>query len=151
MDIKSRPSNVARNTCRTIHRWIMRYDRLFALLGCTFPAAFANVEKTIFIAPSGSDVTYISERRALAALNIETLSPGSNTLRRAISRTGTSRESSVVTSTWYSLTDLNPAQRYEVRICWAATVSLSDLSSKPSHHFIFFPLKVSISSLGTSN
>lgn len=93
----------------------MRCDWLVAVLGYTCLVS-ANVEKTVFVTPNA----WVTDHSLLASLHIESLSPANNSLRQALSR---SVPQSAGLATWYSLGPLSPAQRHEVRVCWAATVS----------------------------
>lgn len=114
--------------------------RLLLLVGITgsFPlAAQANVEKTIFLGPEPLDVPQHQQRPALAGLNLDVLTPESSwslrtRLDAAFPAAGGSERG---TPAWLLLDDLVEGQRYEVRICWLATVSF------------FFLLLLSFSSL----
>lgn len=85
--------------------------------------ALANVEKTIFLAP--------------AAINIPPYLPNLDHLKLDVLNPSTASSSSITTQvkasfptfinlrgteSWFLLENLNPNQRYELRVCWIATV-----------------------------
>ncbi|KAL4907465.1 hypothetical protein BDW74DRAFT_124733 [Aspergillus multicolor] len=76
----------------------------------------ANVEKTIFIAPSA-----VSTDSALGDLGLERLTPANGMLRTRLNASSPTEVEIRGTDSWYLLENLNPGQRYEVRICWLAT------------------------------
>ncbi|KAL4821539.1 hypothetical protein BDW67DRAFT_150984 [Aspergillus spinulosporus] len=78
--------------------------------------ARANVEKTIFIAPSAR-----STDLNLDELGLERLTPASGMLRTRLNASFPTNAETHGTDSWYSLGNLSPGQRYEVRICWLAT------------------------------
>ncbi|KAF5866124.1 hypothetical protein ETB97_000658 [Aspergillus alliaceus] len=94
----------------------MLLQYLFFLLTLSF--ATANVEKTIFIAPQ--PLTIPTADPTLDDLGLERLSWSSPILRTRINATFPTNESPG-TDSWYFLENLNPGQRYEVRVCWLAT------------------------------
>ena len=90
------------------------------ILGYTFHV-FANVEKAIFVAPRDKYILPAT----LADLDLNIITPTSNAVRRQLQRRSFEFNSPEAAVTWYLLDDLTPDQRYEIRICWAATVGLS--------------------------
>ena len=90
------------------------------LLLCSRPA-FANVEKTVFIAPPSIHVP--TDHPNLDDLQLDVFSPLQSSLRLHLDAAFPSKESPKGVESWYLLDKLNQGQRYEVRICWAATVS----------------------------
>ncbi|KAL4776870.1 hypothetical protein BDW60DRAFT_51813 [Aspergillus nidulans var. acristatus] len=78
--------------------------------------ARANVEKTIFIAPSAR-----STDLNLDELGLERLTPASGMLRTRLNASFPTNAEMHGTDSWYFLKNLSPGQRYEVRICWLAT------------------------------
>jgi hypothetical protein len=81
-----------------------------------------NTEKTIFLAPNQVQIPV--EHPTLEDLQLDALSPEHWSLRtyiRAEFPTDSSRRGQ---ASWYLLHGLQEGQRYEVRICWAATVRL---------------------------
>ncbi|KAE8350592.1 hypothetical protein BDV28DRAFT_35725 [Aspergillus coremiiformis] len=96
---------------------MMLCQYLFFLLAFSFIAT-ANVEKTIFIAPQ--PLTIPTADPTLDDLGLERLSSSSPVLRTSINATFPTTESPG-TDSWYFLENLNPGQRYEVRVCWLAT------------------------------
>jgi hypothetical protein len=84
------------------------------------PAA-ANVEKTIFVAPRPEPVP--AESPVIDDLGLERLSPEEFRLRTNLNASFPTQQLPDGTESWFFLEGLNPGQRYEVRVCWLATVS----------------------------
>lgn len=89
------------------------------LLWRTIPA-WGNVEKTIFLAPS---LVPTKAHYSLAALNLDVLSPSKKAIRRRLPASFANLTNPQGSTTWFLLENLVSQQRYEVRVCWAATVS----------------------------
>ena len=97
------------------------------------PLAVANVEKTIFVGPA--ETTLPNDGPGLSNLCLESLAPPREGSEITKLRTllpvqfpTTERANEVPKGfrglqSWYILKDLKAGQRYEVRICWSATVS----------------------------
>lgn len=85
----------------------------------------ANVEKTIFVAPLPWTVP--AENTAIDDLGLDRLSPADYMLRTNLNASFPTDEKPYGTESWFYLEDLTPGQRYEVRICWMATVILPSL------------------------
>lgn len=83
----------------------------------------ANTEKVIFLGPSSLQVPV--EHPTLEDLNLEALSPQHWTLRTHMRAEFPTDSSNHGQASWYLLHRLEEGKRYEVRICWAATVSTS--------------------------
>ncbi|KAK0626239.1 hypothetical protein B0T14DRAFT_534436 [Immersiella caudata] len=95
------------------------FPHLLKLL-CLSQLAAANVEKAIFLGPEGVPVPLAHP--TLEDLHIDTLTPQENwSLRTRISAKFPSESSPHGDTTWLLLDNLQAGQRYEVRICWAAT------------------------------
>lgn len=90
---------------------------LYAVLGFGVFAR-ANVEKVIFTAPARLPTT--PELPPSLKLNI--LSRDQSTLRTHLSVAFPTSSAPAGLQSWYLLDSLVPDRRYEVRICWAATV-----------------------------
>ena len=104
----------------------MIYPMTLCLVLLSFvPYALANVEKIIFTAPEAVSVP--QEHPNLDDLYLVSLSSAVNSVRLRVNASFPSEESPNGEETWLLLENLNPARRYEVRICWAATVSDSFL------------------------
>lgn len=84
------------------------------------PAA-ANVEKTIFVAPHPEPVP--AESPVVDDLGLERLSPDEFKLRTNLNASFPMQIQPDGTESWFFLEGLSPGQRYEVRVCWLATVS----------------------------
>jgi hypothetical protein len=97
------------------------WTALFALL---VTAALANTEKTIFVAPA--PITLPDAGPRLADLKLDTLVPSSSSatasVQRALSVAFPTEDAPQGRESWYLLQGLGEGQRYEVRVCWAATV-----------------------------
>ncbi|KXG54181.1 uncharacterized protein PGRI_073250 [Penicillium griseofulvum] len=97
--------------------------KLIPTLGLILPLftalAQANVEKTIFLAPAPAAVP--SEEPDLDDLGLERLSPQRPVLRTRLNASFPSTAAPGGTDSWFFLENLNPGQRYEVRVCWLAT------------------------------
>ena len=93
---------------------------LQSLTWCVFLVQ-GNVEKTIFLAPEAIQIP--QQHPSLQDLKLETLSPSTPDLRRHLSAAFPKPSNPKGTEAWFLLEGLTQYQRYEVRICWAATVS----------------------------
>lgn len=93
---------------------------LFALL---VASVSANTEKAIFTAPDA--VTFTDSNPSLDVLQLESLALERSTLRTSLDVAAPGEAASGgVEDHWYLLRDLNPQQRYELRVCWSASVSV---------------------------
>lgn len=92
---------------------------ILLLTSQTLPVS-ANTEKAIFLGPS--PLTIPLEHPTLEDLHLEALSPQHHSLRTHIGREFPTSDEKYGQSTWYLLHRLKEGQRYEVRVCWAATV-----------------------------
>ena len=90
---------------------------LWALLVVT---VVANTEKAIFKAPS--KLQSILQHPTLEDLRLEQLTPQHGSLRTHIEAQFPNITSPKGLTSWYLIEGLTEGQRYEVRICWAATV-----------------------------
>lgn len=81
----------------------------------------ANTEKVIFTAPD--NVVFGDVRPNLSDLRLDTFTPTKLALRTALPVAFPTEQESRGLQSWYLLENLTPGQRYEVRICWPATVS----------------------------
>lgn len=109
--------------------------QLFILCLAGLPLVFGNVEKEIFVAPHEPQELFFTGANGGQSAELETLhiglpilTPSSNCKTTEPCR---SLRISLNTSfldggekQWVLLDRLEPERRYEVRICWAATVSL---------------------------
>lgn len=85
----------------------------------------ANVEKTIFRAPPASTIPSVEPE--LDDLGLERLSPRRSLLRTGLNASFPTDAAPEGTDSWFFVENLKPGQRYEIRVCWLATVC-------PSHH-----------------
>ncbi|KAM0192643.1 hypothetical protein ACHAPI_008227 [Fusarium lateritium] len=86
----------------------------------TVTPAIANAEKTIFTAPASIPIP--EQKPSLADLRLPALTPDASQIRTNISRVFPSEPKHYASgaATWVLLDNLNPGQRYEFRVCWAA-------------------------------
>ena len=113
------------------------------------PLANANVEKTIFLGPPPPPLSPSLSSSTnpfnpdLSDLGLDRLSPPTPILRTKLNASfpdtdvGAGLDASAGgkgkgTESWFLLEGLVPGQRYEVRVCWAATVCFI---SMPLLHF----------------
>jgi hypothetical protein len=80
----------------------------------------ANVEKTIFLGPSA--VVLPHDQPSLEGLRLHTLSPSQTILPLQLPVLFPSALRPRGLESWYLLQHLDAERRYEVRICWPATV-----------------------------
>lgn len=92
---------------------------LQSLAWCIIPA-LGNVEKTIFLAPEAIHIP--QQHPHVGDLKLEVLTPWNSTLRRQLPAAFPKPGLDKGKEAWFLLDGLTPQQRYEVRICWAATV-----------------------------
>lgn len=83
-------------------------------------SAFANTEKVIFLAPEKIELP--KDGPSIESLQIKTLTPAANAFRTALPVVFPNSSYPKGSQSWYVLHDLSPGTRYEVRVCWAATV-----------------------------
>ncbi len=81
--------------------------------------ALANVEKTIFVAP---DAERLPSDSSVDNLLLTRLSEQYASVRTFINASFPTTEEPKGSVTWILLEGLRPRTRYEVRICWLATV-----------------------------
>ena len=95
---------------------------------------YANVEKVVFVAPSPEEPANIRlVQDTLASPYLERLSPLQPSLRRRLhARFPSSIPSFEQSEVWIRLDGLQPGCRYDIRVCWSATVGEADLDSHPS-------------------
>lgn len=90
----------------------------------------ANVEKTIFLGPPA--ITLPSQHPSIDDLCLITLSPFRSTARTQLNGSFPTKDAPKGTETWILLDGLTQGARYEVRVCWLATVR-SALLLQQSH------------------
>ena len=88
---------------------------LFASIQCSF----ANTEKVIFTAPPRDT---LSELYDIVEEAFETLTPSNPILRASLPVAFPNAVRPHGLDSWYRLEELDEDRRYEVRVCWAATV-----------------------------
>lgn len=97
---------------------------LFVLLSLALAASsvIANTEKVIFLGPEARPVPVDSP--TLDDLQLPELSPHRWALRTHLDAAFPTEVAALGSSSWVLLNGLKEGQRYEVRVCWAATVRL---------------------------
>lgn len=94
----------------------------FVLLIAGLQHVLANTEKAIFLGPETVNIP--SAKPSLDDLNIDILTPTNWSIRTHIEAEFPSDSRKAGKPTWLLLDNLTEGQRYELRVCWAATVSL---------------------------
>lgn len=101
-----------------------------AVLLLFISVCICNVEKTIFIAPTAlitpNDV-------GIGNLLLTSINPTHRSIRTYLNASFPSDDEPKGTQTWALLEGLCPGQRYELRICWLATVGLISPRSRTLH------------------
>lgn len=99
---------------------------LFALL---VAPVLANTEKAIFTAPGATSFT--DSDPTFDALRLHSLTHSDNSVRTSLKVLFPTDKIPRGSDHWFLLRDLNPQQRYELRVCWAAVVcnSLTHVAS----------------------
>jgi hypothetical protein len=82
-------------------------------------SVLANTEKAIFLAPEPISV----DLAKFHVNTLDTLTPDNGTTRTRLAAEFPTAGEPSGTATWLILDKLTPRQRYEVRVCWPATVS----------------------------
>lgn len=113
-------SSLSSQTVKMLPAAARLFLAILTFLAALLPFALANVEKTVFVAPSAVAVPNV--RPGLQDLRLTSLSPHAHVLRTFIPVAFPSDGAPRGLDYWYLLTELTPGQRYEVRICWLATV-----------------------------
>jgi hypothetical protein len=90
------------------------------LIALQVGAALANTEKVIFLGPSTLQIPV--EPPTLENLQLDTLSPAAWSVRTHVEAEFPTDIAKYGQSKWLLLHSLEEGRRYEVRICWAATV-----------------------------
>jgi hypothetical protein len=91
----------------------LRAVAIALLCALLISATQANTEKAIFLAPAISDLKTLN-------LSLDTLTPSAPKLRKSLPVAFPTSDQPYGSEYWFLLRDLNPGQRYEVRVCWAA-------------------------------
>jgi hypothetical protein len=82
---------------------------------------YANVEKVIFVAPPPDPLPL--DGSVSDDLGLERLSPSAPWLRTHLNASFPTENTPRGTESWVFLENLHPGRRYEVRVCWLATVN----------------------------
>lgn len=129
---------------------------LIVTLSLRILSVLANVEKTIFRGPEAIQIPKAHPN--LEDLRLESLTPSHWSLRRQVVASFPNFTNAKGSETWLLLDGLEYNQRYEVRICWVATVSCTCQSHDGFLLFVFYygdwcccPLNCAYHSLSISN
>lgn len=87
----------------------------------TLRSTFANVEKVVFLAPINTDLAH--HNLLLEDIALDVISPSDPALHTHLPASFPSPDNPLGTASWFLLDGLQQHKRYELRICWAATVS----------------------------
>lgn len=102
----------------------------------------ANVEKTVFLGPAAVVVSHVHP--SLNDLRLHTLNHSHTILPTQLPVRFPSKPAPHGLDSWYLLQHLEPGRRYEVRICWPATVIMNftshvactDLAQQPTDFWL---------------
>lgn len=94
------------------------------ILALQATTVLGNTEKVIFLGPASFQVP--TEHPTIEDLHLEVLTPQRLSLRTHIKAQFPTDSEKYGLATWLVLDQLQEGQRYEVRVCWAATVCSSD-------------------------
>lgn len=110
----------------------MRLSAALLLCIVTQPwTATANVEKTIFLGPAAAAAALSNARPDLAGLGLQVVSPATTLLPLQVPVAFPTESAPHGLESWYLLRGLDHGRRYEVRICWPATVSYFPFHLRP--------------------
>jgi hypothetical protein len=101
---------------------------IIILIALRLHLVFANTEKVIFLGPSSLQVPV--EHPTLEDLHLEALSPQHSSLRTHLRAEFPTNDTKYGHASWFLLHRLEEGQRYEVRVCWAATVSFAQVKEQ---------------------
>ncbi|KAK5739859.1 hypothetical protein LTR17_004955 [Elasticomyces elasticus] len=96
----------------------MNFPACFALLFALLATTYANTEKVIFTAPPAINIE--SSGPSFEQLQLQVITPKDSSRRLSLPVAFPSGQQTKGVDAWYLLRDLSPAQRFEVRVCWAA-------------------------------
>ena len=99
----------------------MRLLAFSQILACCVLLVLGNVEKTIFLGPESISVP--QQHPNLQDLYLDTLTPSTPNLRLKLPAAFPKTNAVKGEASWFLLDGLRQHKRYEVRLCWAATVS----------------------------
>ncbi len=97
-------------------------NNLMVLIALYLHFVLGNVEKVIFKGPEA--LTLPRDGPSLDNLQLLAISPTNATLRTPITPIFASEEYKAGSTSWFILHNLTEGQRYELRLCWAATVRM---------------------------
>lgn len=92
-------------------------------------SCLGNVEKTIFLGPETVNIPHLHP--TLEDLRLDVLTPDTWSLRTKLAADFPNEKAPAGQESWFLLDNLTPSQRYEVRVCWPATVSPTSSAFMP--------------------
>ncbi|KAI0163363.1 hypothetical protein BJ166DRAFT_292527 [Pestalotiopsis sp. NC0098] len=95
------------------------WKRVCLAAGLFVATALANTEKAIFLGPETVNIPPTHPN--LEDLHIDTLTPAQWAVRTHLDAQFPTDGARFGSATWLALDELTEGQRYEVRVCWAAT------------------------------
>jgi hypothetical protein len=104
---------------------------LFAQSALLVASVLANTEKTIFTAPDA--LSFTDSNPSLDVLQLQSLTHAFSTLTTSLDVLFPTEIAPQGSDHWFLLRDLNPGQRYELRVCWPAVVCMFFLREKYIH------------------
>ena len=104
---------------------MMLFSRIVLLIA-QLAIVLGNTEKVIFLGPKQLQIPIAHP--TLEDLHIDTLSPQQLSVRTHVHAEFPTEEFKHGPATWLLLNNLEHGRRYEVRICWAATVTIPPLA-----------------------
>ena len=105
----------------------MRLLVSLSILAWCISSISANVEKAVFLAPEV--VHNLDQLPGLNQLSLAVLNPSNWTFRTHLAASFPTPDSLLGTEAWFLLDGLSHHRRYEVRLCWSATVFSLSISA----------------------
>ncbi|KAI4592347.1 hypothetical protein KJ359_011287 [Pestalotiopsis sp. 9143b] len=101
------------------------WKRVCLAAGLLVATALANTEKAIFLGPETVNIPPTHPN--LQDLHIDTLTPAQWAVRTHLDAQFPTDGARFGRATWLALDELTEGQRYEVRVCWAATTLMAEV------------------------
>lgn len=98
------------------------WNKYFCLAVGFIASALANTEKTIFLGPKTVNIPPTHPN--LEDLRLDVLTPEKWAIRTHVEARFPNDTAKFGKATWLVLDELTEGQRYELKVCWAATVRI---------------------------
>lgn len=108
----------------------MRWHVQASILAWCANLIYANVEKVVFLGPQATH--NLDQRPGLDELDLVVINSSHRIIRTHLSASFPTSENPQGAEAWFLIEGLFEHQRYEVRLCWSATVFPSFLNHKHS-------------------